>query len=375
MLPPLDEGPFAMSFRQLGSRFALRRIVFPVWPVLMAVLVAFSVAIDSGLATAADEPAAKKADAAADQSEPAKPEDVQLSTDDELELKATFYPGAKGPESIPVVIIHGLGPKCNRLDFTQAGGLAEYLQGTLGCAVVVPDLRGHGESTKWSDELQKRLREQHKRPKDALKAEKLKPADRVAMLEQDLKAVKDFLWKKNNKKELNLDKLTVIGVEDGAALALSFAAADAEGYEHHRAMFGPLKLGNFLKALVLISPQTRVIGLNASQVLHDQQFQEMRRNLPVMIIAGNQNNLYFNEAKTLQKLFVSGRPKLDSKNKLDDMTVWFYGNVDTKLQGAKLTSEVSLKVPEKIVKFMKTRLIDNPDAKEWVWKERKLPHE
>ena len=80
--------------------------------------------------------------------------------------------------------------------------------------MIVPDLRGHGESTKWSEELQKQLRAAHKRPKDPLKAEKLKPTDKGDMLQLDLIAVKNFLWKKNNKKELNLDKLTVIGVED-----------------------------------------------------------------------------------------------------------------------------------------------------------------
>jgi hypothetical protein len=36
---------------------------------------------------------------------------------------------------------------------------------------------------------------------------------------------------------------------------------------------------------------------------------------------------------------------------------------------------VSLKVPGTIANFIKTRLIVNPDAKEWAWKERKLPHE
>jgi pimeloyl-ACP methyl ester carboxylesterase len=367
-----------MSFPLPGSRLPRTPYFFLAFPVLTALLFALSAAVGPARATAADEAAAKKTDEAADQSEPPKPEDVPLTTDDDLELKASFYPGTKGPESIPVIIIHGLGPKCNRLDFTQQGGLAEQLQGTLGCAVIVPDLRGHGESTKWSDELQKRLREQHKRPKDPIKADKVKPADRDAMLEQDLRAVKDFLWKKNNKKELNLDKLTVIGVEDGCALALSYAAADAEGYENHRATFGPLKLGNFLKALVLISPVTRVTGLNsAQQVLHNQQFQDLRRDLPIMILAGDESPQYFNEAERLQKLFVGGRPKLGAGNKLDDMTLWFYGKgkTNTKLQGAKLISEVSLKVPEKIAKFMKVRLVDNPDAKQWVWKERKKPHE
>ena len=82
------------------------------------------------------------------------------------------------------------------------------------------------------------------------------------MVTQDLRAVKDFLWKKNNEKALNLDKLVVIGVEMGAALALSYAAYDACGYEEKQAKLGPLKLGRFVKAVVLISPATNVPGLN-----------------------------------------------------------------------------------------------------------------
>jgi pimeloyl-ACP methyl ester carboxylesterase len=293
-------------------------------------------------------------------------------------LKATFFPGMKGAESIPVIIIHGLGPKCNRKEYAQDEGLARFLQTKLGCAVVVPDLRGHGESTKWSESLQKRLREQHKRPKEPLKADKVKPADRTAMLDQDLRAVKDYLWEKNNKKELNLDKLAVIGVEDGAALALTYAAADANGYEHRVAKFGPLKLGKFVKAVVLVSPQTSHIpGINSAQFLHDPKYRDLRADLSIMILAGDQNPTYFNEAKQLRTLFESGRPKLDSNSKYEDMTLWFFdkGKTDTKLQGAKLLAEPSLKMPEKIQNFLDYRLIKNPDAKEWVWKERKLPHE
>ena len=366
-----------MSFPPLGSRLANTIIpcLFP--PALTVLLLALSLAFCSGRATAADEPTPKKTDETTEPSEPPKPEDVSLTTDDDLELKATFFPGRNGPDSIPVIIIHGLGPKSNRKDFIEPGGLADYLRTELGCAVIVPDLRGHGESTKWSEEMQKQLRALHKRPKEPLKAEKLKPADREAMLQFDLIAVKKLLWKKNNKKELNLDKLVVIGVEDGAALALAYAAADAEGYEDRRPTYGPLKLGNFLKALVLISPQTKVTGVNTAQLQHSQQFADLRRDLPIMILAGDENPLYFNEAERLQKLFVAGRPKIGASNKLEDMTLWFYGKgkTPTKLQGAKLISEPSLKTPEKIGKFIKSRLIDNPDAKEWVWKERKKPHE
>ncbi len=373
-----------MSSALPGFRRANAIIPRHILLVSTAFLLALSFAYCPCRARAADEPAAKKADETAAQPELPKPEEISLTTDDDLELKATYFPGSKGADSIPIIIIHGLGPKSNRFDFTRGGGLAEYLQSysdekgqNLGFAVIVPDLRGHGESTKWSEALQKQLREMHKRPKEPLKAEKLKPADRDAMLQADLFAVKKLLWKRNNKRELNLDKLVVIGVEDGAALALAYAAADAEGYEDRRATYGPLKLGNFLKALVLISPQTKVVGVNTAQVQHGPQFADLRRDLPIMILAGDENPLYFNEAERLQKLFVAGRPKIGAGSKLEDMTLWFYGKgkTPTKLQGAKLVSEPSLKAPEKIAKFIKSRLIDNPDAKEWVWKERKKPHE
>jgi pimeloyl-ACP methyl ester carboxylesterase len=352
-------------------------------PVLTALAIVLSLALSPARLSAQAE-AAKKADEnPQDQKEPPvpDPEYPVLTTDDELSLKVSYFPGMDGQESIPVIVIHGLSPKSNRREFDQDDGLARFLQTTLHCAVIVPDLRGHGESTKWSDALQKKLREARKRPKDALKPEKLKPADQLAMLDEDLRAVKDFLWKQNNERKLNLDKLTVIGVEEGAALAISYAAADANGYEQHQAKRGPLKLGNFVKAVVLISPVTkRVTALNTARILHDAEYRDLRMNLPIMILAGDESPTYFKEAEALHNEFLKGRPKLDSKAaKPEDFTLWFYGKgqTGTKLQGAKLLAEPSLKgkTLERIQRFMKARLVDNPDAKEWAWKERKLPYE
>ena len=45
-----------------------------------------------------------------------------------------------------MILLHGF--KGSRKDFTQKDGLAAFLQEKLGCAVIVPDLRGHGDSTR-----------------------------------------------------------------------------------------------------------------------------------------------------------------------------------------------------------------------------------
>ena len=72
-----------------------------------------------------------------------EPENITLETKDLLLLKCTWYAGWKGKKSVPILMLHGAGG--NRNDYAP---LAEYLQ-KQGHAVLVPDLRGHGGSTKF----------------------------------------------------------------------------------------------------------------------------------------------------------------------------------------------------------------------------------
>jgi pimeloyl-ACP methyl ester carboxylesterase len=331
----------------------------------------------------------KKADDDKPPPPPPEPEEKVLVTDEDpgVEIKATYYPGNKGRESIPVILLHGFNRKegrkevnHSRKDFTQEQGLAPYLQSTLGCAVIVPDLRGYGESTsykKTGDETEKR--DDKKRPADAAKekkkAEELKKKFQgqvPEMVEFDLRAVKDFLWKKNNKKALNLCKLTVIGVEEGGSLALSYAAYDSIGYEQQQPQVGPLKLGRFVKTVVLISPLTKFRGSMAQKAM---KLTDIHRDLSVMIVAGNKNEAYLKDAEQLNNLFKKARPPEDEL-KVASRTLFFFPNVDTELQGCKLLDESSLNVPAKIAKFMKLRLVDNIVAKDkWGWRELKLPHQ
>jgi pimeloyl-ACP methyl ester carboxylesterase len=297
-----------------------------------------------------------------------EPEDITLKTEDGVKLAVSFFPGTKGRESIPVILLHGLNR--SRQDYVKDGGLAPYLQEKLGCAVVVPDLRGHGES-----KTQKLVI--HNREKQVeLKVKDFRVADYEAMVEQDLRAVKDFLWKKNNKEQLNLDKLVVVGTEMGGALALNFALYDSNGYENKQPFYGSLKLGRFLKGAVLISPDLTFRGVSVPTA-HAMASPYLKVALPVMIVAGTKNRARNIDAEKLNTLFTNARPdekKPEVQGNKEKQTLW-YRPLDTSVSGNDLLGEESLNVPKSVGQFIYYRLVKNVEDKDCKWQERKYPHE
>ncbi|MGA2032367.1 MAG: alpha/beta fold hydrolase [Thermoguttaceae bacterium] len=321
---------------------------------LLVVCLVCGGAVERSFAQAKKAAAAKKpAKTDEDEDKPAPPEDVALDTEDGVKLAVTYYAGMKGKDSIPVVLIHGR--KESRKDYLK---LAVELQGTLGCTVIVPDLRGHGDS------------------KTTASGKKIDADDRTfgrnypLMVTQDMKAVKDFLWEKNNAKELNIDKLCMVGADIGALITLNYAAFDSVGYEQGTAKYGPLQLGGFLKAMVLISPLYNFKGLSAKPALDNVV---VRGDIPIMFLVGKQSPKALAEATRIRKAMDAYHPTPDADHK--DQQTLFFGQLDTSLQGAKLLDEPSLKVSGHIRQFITLRLIKGIDAKTYAWKERKRPHE
>jgi hypothetical protein len=288
-----------------------------------------------------------------------EPEDLTLTTGDGVKLAITYYPGRKGKESIPVILLHDW--KGGRKDFTQEGGLAPALQ-KLGCAVVVPDLRGHGD-TKMGPAGKAAAGKTAKSSTGA--------KDVLMMVPQDLGAVKDFLWKKNNAQELNINKTCVVGAELGASLAMGYALYDSVGYEQGRPYYGTVQLGQFVKAMVLISPEYTFKGLNASAVAHNDY---VRSKPAVMILVGKENTKALAEAKRVHGLFDKNHPAPDTKDPQKSQTL-LYGRLPTSLQGMKIVDEKDMNVAQIIGQFIARRLVDAPEAKKWAWKVVKLPHE
>ena len=246
--------------------------------------------------------------------------------------------------------------KQNRNDFKD---LARALQ-KAGYAVIVPDLRGHGGST----------RRKGAGRDDTLDAAKMQPGQFSPMATQDMKAVKDFLWTKNNAGELNIDKLCVVGAEMGASVAVNFAMLDAVEQNRNQILRPDYKLGCFVKVLVLISPELSFRGLPIRKAV---AYPPVQRDISILILVGKADAKAMGEAKRIYSMFEKSHPEPAGDNKLDKQTLLFWG-FDTSLQGTKLL-DPKFDVQGLIADFVNRRLVKSDAAKEWTWRERKFPYE
>jgi len=219
----------------------------------------------------------------------------------------------------------------------------------------VPDLRGHGKSTKQKNPDTGRT--------ETLDAAKFKPVEFFLMVTEDIEAVRRFLKEKNNAKELNIEKLCLIGNEMGASLALNYAVRDWSW-----PVLATGKQGQDVKALVLITPEWNSKGLKISEAVAHPA---IRSELSVLIIAGNKGK----SKEESQKLFKSFEkhhyepPKDEDPEVVREKKDLFLVLAETSLKGAKLLNEKSLKVPATIEQFIALRLVN----KQFPWSERTSP--
>jgi len=317
----------------LGLGVAPLPFLIVAWPILLALVAGWP----QGLRAAEEKEKAKGKVEAEESKAPPEPEVITLTTDDGVDLKATYYyPSTKkGMEkTIPIIMVHGT--KGDRRDFED---LATYLQG-LGHAVIVPDLRGQGANTHFT----------------------LRPDDYSLIVSADMEAVKRFLKEQNNEKKLNIDALCIVGLGSGAVVALNYSQID---WAYPPLAIG--KQGQDVKALVLISPDLSVKGLSARDALADMN---VRANLSILLIYGEKNSKAVRDAKLVYGAFERYHPTPSAEEAADKQDL-FKVTQETALQGAKLLNENNFKANLNgfIAKFIDLRLVKKPTP----WSVRKNP--
>jgi pimeloyl-ACP methyl ester carboxylesterase len=270
-----------------------------------------------------------------------------LFTTDGVQLKGTFFPGTKEKESVPIVLLHSW-----KGDRTEYAGFAQYLQ-LQGHAVLVPDLRGHGESKLLNRQLKER------EPED------LARGDFEDMVYRDMEKIKGYLVDRNDAGELNLSKLCIIGSEMGATVAALYARYDwyLDRYEPASKRRGTAQ---DVKAVVLLSPKASFHGLDLTPAVKHPAF---HGGVSTMIVVGAANRQAERDAKKIYNILEQSRPDYSALSPEERLKArdLFLVNPETTLQGSKMLGVPSLRIPDFIVRFIQLRLVD----KDFPWRQRR----
>lgn len=230
------------------------------------------------LALASAAPAADTAAPAAP-AKPAgaeRPRELRLDTSDGVPLAAWYYriPKDVDPRAT-VILLHDLGGS-----HASVEPLAKALQ-AAGCAVVAPDLRGHGASLARGSTDKNAWKLLKVRDFEAMAASFGGRIRDQADARGDVEAVSAWIAEQRGQpggKDEFPEALYVVGSGLGATVAAAWAAADAAWPD---ATSGPQ--GRRVSGVVLVSPGMSTKGFALAPILALDPFS---RDLHVLILAG-----------------------------------------------------------------------------------------
>lgn len=193
-------------------------------------------------------------------------------TQEGLALSCMLFGKGAGNSRTPIILIHDLDGKKEDLY-----PLARVLSEQHGYFVVVPDLRGHG-NTRWIDA---------RRP--PLKPRRLSARDVWQIVNIDLDAVLQMLVVLNDQSALNLAKLTVGGVGKGAVVAAAYASTLTRIP---------------VQAMVLLSTQDNFQGLAIKPLV--DRWDRRRCDLGIYVAANTEDSAAADEAKRVYLMLTRG---------------------------------------------------------------------
>ena len=282
-----------------------------------------------------------------EEEDPFKPYDVDLATKDGVTLKATYFPGKNGKDSVPVLLLHMF--EGSRGDWK---GLAEMLH-TKGHAVIALDLRGHGASTTVRSPANPSLTKVLT-PKDVDNKQQVE-----RMYEDDMETVKRWLLTEHNAGKMNIEKLCLIGAEMGSVVAVNWAMMDWKW----PVLAGGGKQGQDVQALILLSPETNYKGVQTTIACTTLA---QLTPVSVQIVVGSNDSKSLNNANQVYRLFSRYRPTtFKTEEEARQNQNLFLSKHPTTLQGTKMLGK-NLGVEPRCIAFIELRLSD----KNIPWRER-----
>jgi serine aminopeptidase S33 family len=193
---------------------------------------------------------------------------LKLTAPDRTNLAAAYYPSKLGTNASVVMLIHEKDRSSKDFEEPIADlkgvGLAEYLQGQ-GHAVLALDLRGMGANVRHQATT-----------KD------------WQLMVNDLQVAYQFLVDRTNRGELNLSKLCVVALGEGANLAAAWA------YQPGGAVSNQDRTSD-LCALVLISPMADGEGIRLGQALA-----ALAPRFPLLVMAGERDQTSSDPVRTVR---------------------------------------------------------------------------
>lgn len=278
---------------------------------------------------------------------PPQPERVVKKTNDNVNLVFTYYGGTKGKESVPVILLHDLDG--NRKDYTA---FAAYLQKSYGCAVIVPDLRGHGESTQTVTNV-------------TIDRSKFRKQDYLTFNEDISTCFRYLRDEVNNKGNANIDQLCLIAT---GYLGINATAWTLEDYSYQPV--GGKKQGQFVKGLVLISPRKSIKGFGITTLIKLPLFTgKGAKPLPMMLAIGEGNDRSYRDGLAIYKSLERTRPKVAD---IPDVAEYFkkqsiFLRDYPESAGAGLLSPNSgNNLGVEIAKFIRYKIVAKSDQMPWV---------
>ena len=287
------------------------------------------------------------------------PANLTLDTKDGVTLHCTFFGApqdpekASGKETMPFILLHDWeGDRTDLLPF------ALYLQ-KLGCAVIVPDLRGHGESIKVAG-LNRDL--------DYKKFRKTE----LAAVINDIEECKKYLVHRNNEGELNVDMLNVVAVGETSVLAMQWVINDWFLYPDVTAV----KQSKDVKTLTMVAPRKRLSGVNITPLVKHQLFSgRTGKNLPTLILWSSGDEVAGAECASIYEQMRKGRPdpeELDDAAEREQQETLFSAAIPrTSASGTELIRQPPVAgVWEYIAKFVASQVLTRKEDMPWQNRER-----